>query len=45
MVLEVQQHPPLAGDILHQEAPLKVLDTKIVGGENQYFFPKYHLFK
>lgn len=31
MVLEVQQHLPLARDILLQEGPLKALDTKIVG--------------
>lgn len=32
MVSEVQQHLPLVKDILLQEAPLKALDTKIVGG-------------
>lgn len=31
MVSEVQQHLPLAKDILLQEAPLKALDTKIGG--------------
>lgn len=41
VALEVQQHLPLAKDILLQEAPLKALDTKIGREKNRFFYVIY----